>query len=71
MENFNISDFEGEQPQAFYLLGIQEDMEALCDATLVVEGCHLPVHSPVRSYVPAALQGRSSSMWLCLGRQAV
>lgn len=35
--------FDAEQPQEFYLA--DEDMAALADATLVVDGERLPVHS--------------------------
>lgn len=41
------SGFDADQPAAFYLLDNREGMEALADATLVVQGVELPVHSQV------------------------
>ncbi|PRW33982.1 BTB POZ and MATH domain-containing 4-like [Chlorella sorokiniana] len=41
--------FDAEQPAAFYLLDSREGMEALADATLVVQDVKLPVHSQVLS----------------------
>lgn len=43
------SSFDADQPAAFYLLDNREGMEALADATLVVQGVELPVHSQLLS----------------------
>ena len=63
---FGASDFDPEQPQAFYLLGDgREDMEALADATLLVGGKRLPVHSQVWAADKAARTAPKSATVLC------
>lgn len=44
---FSAADFDPQQPAAFYLCGRLTEMEALADATAVVEGVRLPLHSQV------------------------
>lgn len=51
--------FNAGQPTAFYLLENRKDMEALSDATLVVQGTRLPVHSQVGWSSMAACAGAS------------
>jgi len=49
MAAFRLEDFDPAQPQRFYLGQRQATLEALADATLVVEGARLPVHTQVLS----------------------
>lgn len=51
----NAANFYPEQPQRFYLP--HEELEWLADATLVVEGVKLPVHSAMLSTQSGVLRG--------------
>ena len=57
-----LSQFDPEQPQAFYLP--DDDVAALADATLVVGGKRLPVHRSVRCHLLAPANAACSGLTL-------
>lgn len=46
-EGSNLPELDDKNPQGYYLVDSQAEMEALSDAVLVAAGVRLPVHSQV------------------------
>lgn len=63
----SLSSFDAEQPEAFYLLENRAGLEPLADATLVVEGVELPVHSQVRRFCSGKRLCIAGAPWHSLG----
>ena len=57
MATLDPDTFEEEQPQRWYLLEGQAEMEALSDAVLVAVGVWLPVHKAFLAYQSGVLRG--------------
>lgn len=55
MAAFEIEDFDENNPQAFYIVEQQQEIEGMADACLVVEGTRLPVHTQVLSLASGVL----------------